>query len=109
VVGHAYAPLVEALSAQAGTLMHVSNLYFHPLQGQVAERLTRLSGLQRAFFCNSGAEAVEGCLKFARRYWYTKGTPRPGFVALSRGFSGRTMGALSTTWDEHYRAPFEPL
>lgn len=109
VMGHAYAPLVEALSAQAATLMHVSNLYFHPLQGQVAERLTRLSGLQRAFFCNSGAEAVEGCLKFARRYWYTKGTPRPGFVALSRGFSGRTMGALSTTWDEHYRAPFEPL
>lgn len=109
VVGHAYRPLVEALAAQAGELMHTSNLYFHPLQGLVAERLTRLSGLQRAFFCNSGAEAVEGCLKFARRYWYTKGTPRPGFVALSRGFSGRTMGALSTTWDEHYRAPFEPL
>ncbi len=109
VVGHAYPPMVEALSAQAAELMHVSNLYFHPLQGQVAERLTRLSGLQRVFFCNSGAEAVEGCLKFARRYWYTKGTPRAGFVALSRGFSGRTMGALSTTWDEHYRAPFEPL
>ncbi len=109
VLGHGHAGLADALSAQAAELMHVSNLYFHPLQGEVAERLTRLSGLQRAFFCNSGAEAVEGCLKFARRYWYTKGTPRPGIVALSRGFSGRTMGALSTTWDEHYRAPFEPL
>lgn len=109
VLGHAYPAMVEALSSQAAELMHVSNLYFHPLQGEVAERLTRLSGLQRAFFCNSGTEAVEGCLKFARRFWYTKGTPRPGFVALSRGFAGRTMGALSTTWDEQYRAPFEPL
>jgi len=109
VLGHAYPAMVEALSAQAAELMHVSNLYFHPLQGQVAERLTRLAGLPRAFFCNSGAEAVEGCLKFARRYWYTKGTPRPGIVALSHGFSGRTMGALSTTWDEHYRTPFGPL
>lgn len=109
VLGHAYPAMVEALAAQAAELMHVSNLYFHPLQGQVAERLTKLSGLQRAFFCNSGAEAVEGCLKFARRYWFTKGTPRPGIVALSQGFSGRTMGALSTTWDVHYREPFEPL
>jgi predicted acetylornithine/succinylornithine family transaminase len=109
VLGHAYPPLVQALSEQAATLMHVSNLYFHPLQGQVAERLARLSGLPRVFFCNSGAEAVEGCLKLARRYWHTKGTPRAGIVALTRGFSGRTMGALSTTWDEHYRAPFGPL
>jgi acetylornithine/N-succinyldiaminopimelate aminotransferase len=109
VLGHSHPALVEALRDQAGTLMHVSNLYFHPLQGQVAERLARLSHLPRTFLCNSGAEAVEGCLKFARRFWYTQGTPRPGIVALSRGFSGRTMGALSTTWDEHYRAPFEPL
>jgi acetylornithine/N-succinyldiaminopimelate aminotransferase len=109
VLGHAHPGLARALADQAATLMHVSNLYFHPLQGQVAERLSRLSGLPRAFFCNSGAEAVEGCLKFARRYWYTRGTPRAGIVALSRGFSGRTLGALSTTWDEHYRTPFEPL
>ncbi len=109
VLGHAYPAMTEALAAQAAELMHVSNLYFHPLQGQVAERLTKLSGLPRAFFCNSGTEAVEGCLKFARRFWYTRGTPRAGFVALSQGFSGRTMGALSVTWDEHYRKPFEPL
>lgn len=109
VLGHAYPAMTEALAAQAAELMHVSNLYFHPLQGQVAERLTRLSGLPRTFFCNSGTEAIEGCLKFARRYWHSRGTPRPGFVALSHGFSGRTMGALSVTWDEHYRTPFEPL
>ena len=57
----------------------------------------------------AGAEAVEGCLKFARRFWYTAGTPRTQFIAFERGFSGRTMGALSTTWDEHYRVPFGPL
>ena len=68
-----------------------------------------LSGLPRAFFCNSGTEAVEASLKFARRYWFSKGTPRTAVVALERGFHGRTMGALSVTWDEHYRAPFSPL
>ena len=61
------------------------------------------------FFCNSGTEAVEASLKFARRYWFSKGTPRTAVVSLQRGFHGRTMGALSVTWDEHYRAPFSPL
>ena len=68
-----------------------------------------LSGLPRAFFCNSGTEAVEACLKFARRYWHAQGQPRPGFVAFEHSFHGRTMGALSVTWDDHYRAPFAPL
>ena len=53
--------------------MHTSNLYFHPLQGELAARLSALTGLERAFFCNSGTEAVEACLKFARRYWHTQG------------------------------------
>ena len=75
----------------------------------MAERLTTLSGLPRSFFCNSGTEAVEACLKFARRYWYTKGQPRAEFIALEESFHGRTFGALSVTSDEHYRAPFEPL
>ena len=82
---------------------------FHPLQGEVAAKLAELSGLPRAFFCNSGTEAVEASLKFARRYWFSKGTPRTAVVSLQRGFHGRTMGALSVTWDEHYRAPFSPL
>ena len=109
-LGHAHPGLAAAISEQASTLIHTSNLYYHPLQGQVAARLTKLSGLARAFFANSGTEAVEGCLKFARRYWYTQGiTTRTGFVAVENAFAGRTLGALSVTWDEHYRAPFQPL
>jgi len=109
VLGHAHPALVSAVREQVGELVHTSNLFFHPYQGPLAARLTAASGLDRAFFCNSGAEAVEGCLKFARRFWYTAGTPRRQFIAFERGFSGRTMGALSTTWDEHYRLPFGPL
>src|SRR5216684_6461409 len=108
-LGHAHPGLARAIADQATTLLHTSNLFFHPLQGQLAERLANLSGLPRAFFCNSGTEAVEACLKFARRYWYTKGEPRSEFVALEESFHGRTFGSLSVTSDEHYRAPFEPL
>ena len=109
-LGHAHAGLAAALADQARTLVHTSNLYYHSLQGQVASRLAKLSGLPRAFLCNSGAEAVEACLKFARRYWHTRGeTNRKGIVALERAFHGRTFGALSVTWDEHYRTPFAPL
>src|SRR5438094_6795272 len=108
-LGHAHRGLARAISEQANTLLHTSNLFFHPLQGQLAERLAHLSGLPRAFFCNSGAEAVEACLKFARRYWYTLGEPRTEIVALEESFHGRTIGALSVTSDEHYRAPFAPL
>lgn len=108
-LGHANPALAEAIADQARTLLHCSNLYFHPLQGHVAERLAAMSGLPRAFFCNSGAEAVESCLKFAKRYWHTRGEPRSGIVALHGSFHGRTIGAVSVTWDPHYREPFEPL
>jgi predicted acetylornithine/succinylornithine family transaminase len=108
-IGHAHPGLARAIAEQSQTLIHTSNLFFHPLQGQVAERLANLSGLPRTFFCNSGTEAVEACLKFARRYWYTKGEPRQEFVALDESFHGRTFGSLSVTSDEHYRQPFEPL
>jgi acetylornithine aminotransferase/acetylornithine/N-succinyldiaminopimelate aminotransferase len=109
-LGHANAALAAALAEQARTLVHTSNLYHHGLQGQVASRLASLSGLPRTFFCNSGTEAMEGCLKFARRYWHTSGhTDRAGFVALEHSFHGRTVGSLSVTWDDHYRAPFAPL
>jgi len=108
--GHADPALTAAIAEQAATLMHVSNLYYHPLQGEAAQRLSALSGLPRVFFCNSGTEAVEACLKFARRYWYTQGErARTEFVALEHGFSGRTMGALSVTHNAHYRDPFNPL
>lgn len=108
-LGHANPGLAKAIAEQARTLAHTSNLFFHPLQGQLAERLTGLSGLSRAFFCNSGTEAVEACLKFARRYWYTVGETRPEIIAFHDSFHGRTMGALSVTSDEHYRTPFGPL
>jgi acetylornithine/N-succinyldiaminopimelate aminotransferase len=108
-LGHAHPGLARAISDQAQTLLHTSNLFYHPYQGQLAERLANLSGLERAFFCNSGTEAVEACLKFARRYWHTRGEPRAEFIALEESFHGRTFGSLSVTSDEHYRAPFEPL
>src|SRR3954470_21186065 len=108
-LGHGHPALTRAVADQAATLIHTSNLFYHPLQGELAERLAVLSGLPRAFFCNSGTEAVEACLKFARRYWYTKGEPRAEFIALDESFHGRTFGSLSVTSDEHYREPFEPL
>jgi len=108
-LGHAHAGLTKAITEQAQTLLHTSNLFYHPLQGQLAARLTSLSGLERAFFCNSGTEAIEACLKFARRYWHTLGETRTEIVALEESFHGRTIGALSVTSDEHYRSPFEPL
>ena len=109
-LGHAHPALARAIAAQGSTLLHTSNLFHHPLQSELAARLADLSGLSRAFFCNSGAEAVEACLKFARRYWHAQGqTDRTAFVALDHSFHGRTMGAVSVTWDPHYREQFGPL
>ena len=109
-LGHAHPGLTAAIADQAATLIHTSNLYYHPFQGEAAERLAGLARLPRVFFSNSGAEAVEACLKFARRYWYSQGVKdRTRFVALEGGFGGRTFGALSVTHNENYRAPFAPL
>ena len=109
-LGHAHPSLARALAAQAATLAHTSNLYFHPLQGELAARLAQHSLLPRTFFCNSGTEAVEACLKFARRFWSVDGkASRTKFVALKHSFHGRTMGSLSVTWEPHYREPFAPL
>ena len=109
-LGHAHTGLARAIADQAATLIHTSNLYYHPLQGELAARLTRLTSLDRVFLCNSGTEANEACLKFARRYWHAKGeTTRTKFVAFTNAFHGRTMGSLSVTWNPHYREPFTPL
>jgi predicted acetylornithine/succinylornithine family transaminase len=105
VLGHAHPRIAATLRAEARGLLHVSNLYYHPAPGLLAERLVAASGLSRVFFCNSGTEANEAALKFAR-------LGRPGrmeVVALAGGFHGRTFGALSITSHEPYRAPFEPL
>ena len=109
-LGHAHTKLADIIGKQAHELLHTSNLYFHPLQAEVASHLSRLSGLTRTFFCNSGTEAVEACLKFARRYWYSQGDKnRSGIVAFDGSFHGRTFGSLSVTAGETYRAPFSPL
>src|SRR5262245_3178026 len=107
-LGHAHPRLAAAIADQARTLLHTSNLFYHPLQGQLAERLAKLSGLPRAFFCNSGTEAVEACLKFARRYWFTLGETRTEIVALEESFHGRTIGALAVTTVKPSREPAGP-
>jgi len=105
-LGHGHARLAAAVADQAKTLIHTSNLFYHPLQAELSAKLATLTGLDRAFFCNSGTEAVEACRNVWRRFW--KGS-RTKYVAFTHSFHGRTMGSLSVTWDEHYRAPFAPL
>jgi predicted acetylornithine/succinylornithine family transaminase len=104
-LGHSHPRLVRELRSAAEGLLHVSNLYYHPWQGLLAEKLVRVSGLSRAFFCNSGTEANEAALKFAR----LKNPGRGRIVALEGSFHGRTFGGLSITGTEKYRKPFEPL
>jgi predicted acetylornithine/succinylornithine family transaminase len=106
-LGHGDAKVVAAIRRQAGRLMHVSNLYHSEPATHLAERLVALAFPSKVFFCNSGTEAVEGAIKFARRIGRPHG--RHELVAFERGFSGRSMGALSLTWSPKYREPFEPL
>lgn len=104
VLGHKHPRIVKALRSASDELLHVSNLYYHPAQGILAEKLVRASGLCRAFFCNSGTEANEAALKFARL-----ATGKTKLVALEESFHGRTLGSLSLTGHEAYRTPFAPL
>src|SRR3954454_21547246 len=105
ILGHKHPKLVKTMREEADALLHVSNLFYHPAQGILGERLVRESGLRRAFFCNSGTEANEAALKFAR----LANPGRTGIVALEESFHGRTLGSLAMTGHEAYRAPFEPL
>lgn len=112
-LGHAHPKVQAALRKQAKRLIHVSNLFFHEYQAELAAKLTQLAGLERAFFCNSGTEAWEGALKIARAYakHHADANDRPKWriLAMENSFHGRTMGALATTGQAKYRAPFEPL
>jgi acetylornithine/N-succinyldiaminopimelate aminotransferase len=103
-VGHCHPVVVDAIKRQAEQLIHVSNLYYTENQALLAQELVNLSGMDRVFYCNSGAEAVEGALKLAR-----KASGKKEFIATEHGFHGRTRGALSVTHKEKYRKPFEPL
>ncbi|MBL9076673.1 MAG: acetylornithine/succinylornithine family transaminase [Planctomycetes bacterium] len=109
-LGHAHPALGEALRDQLGKVVHLSNLFRHPYTENVAQRLCRHTDMAAAFFTNSGTEAVEAALKLARKAMHVRGTPeRTSFAALEGGFHGRSLGALSLTWNEKYRQPFRPL
>lgn len=100
----------QGLKDQIDRLIHVSNLYFTEPSVRAARYLSEKSGMDRVFFTNSGAEAIEGAIKLARKYAYNKNPESKGeIIAMNHSFHGRTMGALSVTGTKHYREPFEPL
>jgi acetylornithine/N-succinyldiaminopimelate aminotransferase len=112
-LGHAHPAIQKVLKQQAGKLIHTSNLFYHEYQAELAKRLTKISGLDRAFFCNSGTEAWEGALKLARAYARANNSnghkAKWRLLALENSFHGRTFGALATTGQAKYRNPFVPL
>ncbi|HVW26765.1 MAG TPA: acetylornithine transaminase [Polyangiaceae bacterium] len=109
-LGHAHPALVKAVSEQAARLIHVSNYFYNERNIELADRLTKLTGMARVFFCNSGTEAIEACLKLARRHFFAKGQEsRYRVVAFEQSFHGRTLGALAATGQKAYRDGFGPL
>ncbi|HZD49821.1 MAG TPA: aminotransferase class III-fold pyridoxal phosphate-dependent enzyme, partial [Silvibacterium sp.] len=112
-LGYGHPAIENAIAEQSKKLIHISNLFFHPGQAELALRLTKMSGMDRAFFCNSGTEAWEAALKLARAY---AGSMRSEgkilgtkFLALDNSFHGRTMGSVATTHKAKYREPFDPV
>lgn len=108
-LGHGHPRIVKAIREQASRVIHTSNLYYHEYQGKLAQRIVKTSGLDRAFFCNSGTEAIEGAIKMARGHGRKIRPEKFELVALNNSFHGRTFGALSITGQPKYREPFEPL
>jgi acetylornithine/N-succinyldiaminopimelate aminotransferase len=112
-LGHRHPAVRRVIRQQADRLIHISNLFFHEYQSELAKQLTKLSGLDRAFFSNSGTEAWEGALKIARAYAQARnkngGRAKWRILVLENSFHGRTFGSLATTGQPKYRAPFEPL
>ncbi len=108
-LGHAHPGVRDAIAEQVGRLIHTSNLYRIEAQERLAEKLAELSGLERAFFCNSGAEANEAALKIARKFGHDKGIERPVVIVMDDSFHGRTMATLSATGNPKVHAGFTPL
>src|ERR1700723_1007022 len=112
-LGYGHPAIIRAIEQQSRKLVHISNLYFHQGQAELAMRLTERTGLDRAFFCNSGTESWEAAMKLARAYSALKRSEGHAtgtrFLRLEHSFQGRTMGAVSTTHKEKYREPFQPL
>jgi acetylornithine/N-succinyldiaminopimelate aminotransferase len=109
-LGHAHPRVLKAIREQSARAIHFSNLYYHEFQGRLAEKLCRLSGLNRAFFSNSGTEAIEGSIKLARLASHRMGgEAKSQLVALEGSYHGRTFGSMSLTGQDKYRKGFEPL
>lgn len=108
-LGYGHPEYNTALKEQMEKLLHVSNLFYTAPVGDAAEKLKKASQMDRIFFTNSGTEAIEGALKAARKYAYTKKSGKYEFIAMEHSFHGRSMGAVSVTGTENYRRPFEPL
>ncbi len=109
-LGHAHPRIVKTIREQAAKLIHISNLYYNEYQGQLAERLCQLSGLDRVFFSNSGTEAMEGAIKLARLAGHKAGgDAKCQLVGLQGSYHGRTFGAMSLTGQDKYRKGFEPM
>ncbi len=108
-LGHAHPKLVKAIADQAATLIHSSNLYRVLRQEELADRLCAISGMDRAFFCNSGCEANEAAIKLARLYGHGKGIEVPTIIVMEKAFHGRTMATLTATGSRKIQAGFEPL
>lgn len=109
VLGHNYKPLVDAISNQAAKVIHVSNLYYTKPQAAATEKLVKLSGLDRAFFANSGAEANEGAIKIARKYAHQISADKSQIITAWHSFHGRTLATLTATGQPKYHKGFEPL
>lgn len=108
-LGHCHPRLSKAICQQAQTLIHTSNLFHIGKQEQLAARLMELSGMDNAFFCNSGAEANEAAIKLARLYGHNKGVTLPTIIVMERSFHGRTMATLTASGNRKVQAGFEPL
>ena len=109
-LGHAHPRIVKVIREQAARVIHLSNLYYNEYQGQLAEKLCQKSGLDRAFFTNSGTEAIEGAIKLVRAAGHaTAGPQKTTLIALENSFHGRTMGALALTAQDKYRKGFDPM
>ncbi len=109
VLGYAHPRILKVMREQSARLIHSSNLYYNPYQGPLAQRLAQLSGMERAFFCNSGTEALEAALKLARLFGREQNAEKFEIVALDNSFHGRTYGALSVTGQPKYRDPYSPV
>lgn len=107
-VGHAHPKLVRAISEQAAKVIHTSSLYYIENQARLAQKLVESTCADKAFFCNSGAEANEGAMKLARIYFYKKGINKNEIISLNHSFHGRTLATVAVTGQEHYQAPYRP-